>query len=249
MMVVTNKCLIIAHRGASSFAPENTTAAFRKAVELNADAIEFDVKLTKDGEMVIIHDQLLERTTNGSGKVIDCTYEELYRLDAGSFFSEEFKGEKIPLLKNVLEQFSDKLLINIEITNYKSSHDGLAGNIAALVKAMGIEKRVFFSSFLPKNLKITSEILPEVPTALLTLPGLPGLLSRSGLFYKISPQLIHPYYKDISAAYIKRQHAKGRKVNVWTVNQKEDMQEMIKLEVDGLITDDPVLARKLVEAE
>ena len=248
-MISNNKCLIVAHRGASAFAPENTIAAFHKAVELKADAIEFDVKLTIDGEMVVIHDQLLERTTNGSGKVIDCTFEELKRLDAGSFFSEEFKGEKIPSLKDVLEQFSEKLLINIEITNYKSVNDGLAEKIAALVKAMGIENRIIFSSFFPKNLKITSEILPEVPVALLTLPGFPGLLTRSQLFYKRSPKLIHPYYKDVSAAYVKKQHIIDRKVNVWTVNQKEDIQQMICFGVDGLITDDPVLARSLVEAE
>lgn len=248
-MILNGNCLIIAHRGASAFAPENTMSAFRKAVELKADAIEFDVKLTIDGKMVIIHDQLLDRTTNGSGKVIDCTYEELKRLDAGSFFSEEFKGEKIPLLQDVLEQFSDHLIINIEITNYKSANDGLAEKIANLVKIMGVEKRVFFSSFMPKNLKITSEILPEVPAALLTLPGLPGLLTRSRLFYKRSPQLIHPFFKDVNEAYVKKQHAIGRKVNVWTVNEKEDIQEMIYFGVDGLITDDPVLARNLVEAK
>lgn len=249
MMFAKNNCLIIAHRGASAYAPENTIASFQKAVQLKADAIEFDVKLTKDGKMVIIHDQLLERTTNGTGKVIDCTYEELYRLDAGSFFSEEFKGEKIPLLQDVLEQFSDQLLINIEITNYKSVNDGLAEKIAILVKTLKIEDQVFFSSFLPKNLKITSEILPNVPAALLTLPGLPGFFTRSRLFLKHSPKLIHPYYKDVDAAYVQKQHTLGRKVNVWTVNRKDELQQMIKFGVDGLITDDPVLARSLVEAE
>ncbi len=248
MMPENKKCLIIAHRGASAFAPENTIAAFRKAVALKADAIEFDVKLTKDGEMVIIHDQLLERTTNGTGKVIECTLQELQSLDAGSFFGDEFKGEKIPLLKDVLEQFSDEVLINIEITNYKSVQDGLAKKIAHLVKTLHIEKRVFFSSFYPKNLKITAEILPEVPVALLALPGWPGFLMRSRLLFRTSPHLIHPYYQDVNLAYVEKQHQLGRKVNVWTVNQPEDLQKMVAIGVDGLITDDPVVARRVVEA-
>ncbi len=247
MDLTGKKVLIVAHRGASAFAPENTMAAFKKAVELRADAIEFDVKLTKDGEMVIFHDQTLNRTTNGRGKIINCTYDELISLDAGSHFSDEFKGEKIPLLKNVLEEVVDHLLVNIEITNYKSLDDGLAFKITKLIKEMRIEDRVFFSSFAPKNLKIVSQQLPEVPAALLAFPGILGVVSRSKYFLNLSPRLIHPYFQDVNLRYVTKQHQLGRNVNVWTVNDRKSMKKLIDFGVDGLITDNPTLAQEVLE--
>ncbi len=239
--------LIIAHRGASAFAPENTLASFQKAVELKADAIELDVKLTSDGEIVVIHDQTLERTTNGKGLVKETTLNELRSLDAGSFFAEEFRGEKIPTLREVLEKFSDKLLINIEITNYKSISDGLAKKTSFLVKELGVQNSIFFSSFHPINLLITKRLLPEVPVALLTIPGRAGWFSRSGLLRWISPDLIHPYYKDVDHAYIEKQHHHNRKVNIWTINDPVEMEKFVHAKIDGLITDDPLLGRKIID--
>jgi glycerophosphoryl diester phosphodiesterase len=240
------KTIIIAHRGASAYAPENTMAAFRKAVELSADGIEFDVKCTRDGEMVIIHDQTLERTTNGIGKVIEKNLDDLRALDAGSSFSVEFKNEKIPLLSEVLEEFSNKLLINIELTNYASIRDGLAEKAATLVKKMGIEENVVFSSFHPYNLIVCRRILPTVPGALLALPGKIGWIFRSRLMKWISPEIINPFYKDIDRKYIENQHRRNRRVNVWTVNTEDEIKKMLQNKVDGIITDDPVLAKRLL---
>jgi glycerophosphoryl diester phosphodiesterase len=240
------KPTIIAHRGASAYAPENTMAAFKKAIELSADGIEFDVKCTRDGEMVIIHDQTLERTTDGMGKVIEKTLDELRNLDAGSSFSVEFKGEKIPKLSEVLEAFSNKCLLNIELTNYSSIRDGLAEKAATMVKKMGIQESVFFSSFHPYNLIVCKRLLPTVPVALLALPGKIGWVFRSRLMNWISPEIINPYYKDVDQKYIERQHQRNRKVNVWTVNTEMELNKMIQLHVDGIITDDPGLARKLI---
>ncbi|MBW6472467.1 MAG: hypothetical protein K0B14_05030 [Anaerolineaceae bacterium] len=240
------KPIIIAHRGASAYAPENTMAAFKKAVELSADGIEFDVKCSKDGEMVIIHDQSLERTTNGHGRVIETNLKDLRNLDAGSSFSSKFTGEKIPLLSEVLEEFSKRLLINIELTNYSSIRDGLAKKAAYLVKQMGIENRVLFSSFHPYNLFITRRILPNVSVALLALPGKKGWIFRSNLMRWISPDLIHPYYSDVDKGFIEKQHRKNRKVNVWTVNTEKQILKLLKDNVDGLITDDPSLAKRII---
>lgn len=241
-----NYPIIIAHRGASAYAPENTMAAFRKAVELSADGIEFDVKCTKDGQMIIIHDQTLDRTTDGNGRVVEKTYDELKEFDAGSFFSSDFHEEKIPLLQDVLEEFSKKLLINIELTNYASISDGLAQKAALLVKKMGIEKSVIFSSFHPYNLLITRRFLPDVPVAILALPGKSGWLARSSFMRWLSPEFIHPYFTDVNLAFTKKQHKKDRKVNVWTVNTESEIREMILANVDGIITDDPKRARSLV---
>lgn len=240
------KPIIIAHRGASAYAPENTMAAFQKAVELSADSIEFDVKCSKDGEMIIIHDQTLDRTTNGHGKVIETNLKDLRNLDAGSFYSSDFTGEKIPLLSEVLEEFSNKIMMNIELTNYSSIRDGLARKVAILVKKMGVEKNVFFSSFHPYNLLLTSRIVPNVPVALLALPGMVGWIFRSNLMRWISPEMIHPYYNDVNRGFIEKQHKKNRRVNVWTVNTESDIKKLLKDNVDGLITDDPLLAKRII---
>lgn len=245
--MVENKIpVIIAHRGASTYAPENTMAAFQKAFDLSADGIEFDVKCSKDGEMVIIHDQTLDRTTNGHGKVIETNLKELRNLDAGSSFSSEFSGEKIPLLNEVLEEFSKRLLINIELTNYSSLRDGLALKAATLVKHMCVEENVVFSSFHPYNLIVTRRITPKVPVALLALPGKSGWISRSNVMRWVSPEIIHPYYKDVDKQYVENQHRKNRKVNVWTVNTKNEIKKLLKDHVDGIITDDPSLAKRLI---
>lgn len=240
------KPIIIAHRGASAYAPENTMAAFQKAVELSADGIEFDVKCSKDGEMVIIHDQSLERTTNGHGRVIETNLKDLRNLDSGSSFSPEFTGEKIPILSEVLEEFSKRLIINIELTNYSSIRDGLAKKAANLVKQMGVENHVIFSSFHPYNLYITRRILPNVPVALLALPGKKGAIFRSNLLRWLSPDLIHPYFSDVDKQFVEKQHQKNRKVNVWTVNTETQIKKLLKDNVDGLITDDPSLAKRII---
>jgi len=245
--LINSKTLIIAHRGASAYAPENTLAAFQKAVDLNSDAFELDAKLTRDGEIVIIHDQSVDRTTNGTGKVKKLPLEELRKLDAGTFFSDEFANEKIPTLREVLERFSSQIMINIELTNYSSIFDGLAKKTATLVKSLGVEKSVFFSSFHPINLIITRKILPEVPVALLAVPGKYGWLARSNLMRWVSPQIVHPYYKDIDGDYIDDQHNHDRKVNIWTINDEMEMDRFIKAKIDGLITDDPILGRKVLE--
>jgi glycerophosphoryl diester phosphodiesterase len=242
-----SKTLIIAHRGASAYAPENTIAAFQKAIDTKSDAFELDAKLTKDGEIVVIHDQSVDRTSNGKGKVKDLTLEEIQKLDAGSFFSNEFANEKIPTLREVLEKFSGQILINIELTNYSSIFDGLAEKTATLVKTLGVEKSVFFSSFHPLNLVITRKKLPDVQVALLAVPGKFGWLARSNLMRWVSPQIVHPYYKDIDEDYIDNQHKQKRKVNVWTINDEIEMDRFVKANIDGLITDDPILGRKVLE--
>lgn len=242
-----SKTIVIAHRGASSNAPENTIAAFQKAAEFGADGCEFDVKCTKDGEIIIIHDQTVDRTTEGNGKVKNFSLEEIQKLDAGSFFSPEFANERIPRLRDVLEKFSDKLLLNIELTNYSTIGDGLARKVALLVKELTVEKVVFISSFHPYNLLISKRILPEVPVALLAFPGKIGWLSRSNLMRWVSPGLIHPHYRDVNQLYIEKQHRNNRKVNVWTINDEKEMIKLVNGKIDGLITDDPVLGRRIVD--
>jgi glycerophosphoryl diester phosphodiesterase len=239
--------LVIAHRGASTYAPENTLAAFRTAVEQGAEAIELDAKLSADGEVMVIHDRSVDRTTNGNGLVNSLTLAQLKELDAGSFFAEQFHSEHIPTLDEVFAEVGQKILVNVELTNYASPLDGLVDKVCQLVRRHGLEERVLFSSFSANNLKLASQILPEVPVAILAPRGWMGWVSRSFLVLNISPEWVHPYFSDAGPAYVRRQHELGRKVNAWTVDDPDDMATLLLNRVDGLITDDPLAARQILE--
>lgn len=241
--------LIIAHRGASRYAPENTLAAFRLAAEQGADAVELDAKLSADGEVVVIHDPTTDRTTGFRGEVRQLSLRQLKSLDAGSFFSAHFRGEPIPTLAEVFEAVGERVLINVELTNYTSPGDALVEKVVALVKNFHLEERVLFSSFHPLNLFRAQRLLPRVPTAILALPGRAGWWARAGWMRRVSPRFVHPYYTDVTPDYIARQHTRSRKVNVWTVNAGEDMARLVKDGVDGLITDDPPAACQVLAAD
>jgi glycerophosphoryl diester phosphodiesterase len=235
--------IIFAHRGASAQAPENTLAAFELAVKLGAPAIEFDVKLSSDRQVIIIHDQTLERTTNGSGAVTKQPLAALRELDAGSWKSAEFRGEKIPLLNDVLEAVGKKLLINIELTNYATPFDGLVREVAALVTKHALQERIIFSSFNFTNLLAARRLLPNVPCGQLILEGRDGWLQRTtARFMQLEAE--HPYTDDVDAELVSRVHRLGRRVHVWTVNDPADMRRLRACGVDGIFSDDPVLARE-----
>jgi len=247
--LLPNRPIILGHRGASAHAPENTMAAFQHAIDCGADGIEFDVKLTRDKEIIIIHDLTVNRTTNGKGKVKELTLEKIRELDAGSHFSEKFRGEKIPLLKDVLVKMPPSFIINIELTNYNSMFDGLAKKTANLVKDLGKAKQVVFSSFNPLNLILTKRILPETPVALLALPGKAGALNRSRAMVKVAPKFINPNYRDVNASFLKKQRDLNRSIITWTVNDVEEIIRLFDLKIDGIISDDPQLVRKVFGVE
>lgn len=237
--------IIFAHRGASAHAPENTLAAFELAVEQGADGIELDVKLSADGHVVVIHDTTVDRTTGASGHVKDMTLADLRALDAGSSFSDKFKNEKIPTLEEVFETVGEKTFINIELTNYKTPRDHLVESVCMLVKRLGLQKRVLFSSFLASNLSSTRSYLSNVPTGLLALPGVLGAWQRSFGFAFGKYDALHPYIKNATQQHIYFVHRLNRRAHVWTVNKEEDMRRLFKWGVDGIFTDDPLLAVKV----
>jgi len=241
--------MIFAHRGACKYAPENTLASFDLAVKQGADAIELDVKLSLDEQVVVIHDQTVERTTDGKGKVNQLTLRELKELDAGSFFDEKFRGEKIPTLDEVFETVGKRIFINVELTNYASRRDQLVAQVAEIVRRHGLQKSILFSSFAPINLRRMKELLPEVPVGLLALDGLLGALNRSSLFLSLSPAIIHPYLKDVDAELMAREQLRGRRVHVWTVNAEVDMRRLQDLGVDGVFTDDPITALRVLRGK
>jgi len=234
--------LIFAHRGASAHAPENTLAAFELALAQGAHGVELDAKISADGELVVIHDATIDRTTGQKGQVSQLTLAALRELDAGSFFSEKFSGEKIPTLAEVFETIGRRAFINVELTNYATPHDGLAVKVCDLVKRFGLEERILFSSFLPANLARTRGLLPNVPRGLLALGGWMGWWARSFGFNFGDYQALHPNLRDVTPQQVSRVHRLKRRVYVWTVNAAEDLRRLFTWGVDGIFTDDPKLA-------
>jgi glycerophosphoryl diester phosphodiesterase len=217
-------------------------AAFELAFAQNADAIELDVKLSADGHVVVIHDATVDRTTGVHGRVKDLSLAGLRALDAGSFFSENHSGEKIPTLEEVFESLGKRIFINVELTNYKTPRDQLVESVCMLVKKFGLQKQVMFSSFLASNLSKARAYLPGVPRGLLALNGLLGAWARSFGFAFGRYHALHPYLKDVTPQQVQRVHRLQRRIHVWTVNAADDMRRLFRWGVDAIFTDDPQLA-------
>ncbi|MBP9675891.1 MAG: hypothetical protein KBD67_04055 [Anaerolineaceae bacterium] len=239
------KPMIFAHRGASKYAPENTVEAFQLAANHGTEAIELDVKLTVDNQAVVIHDKTVDRTTDGIGQVNQLTLAEIKKLNAANHF-ENYQGVKVPTLDEVFESVGKLLFINVELTNYSSSHDNLIPIVANIVKRHGVQQSILFSSFIPANLRKMKTLLPEVPVGLLAQSGFRGALSRSSIFLGLSPQIIHPNLEDVNEKMMATEHKRGRRVHVWTVNEEADIKRLLGLGVDGIFTDDPLNTLKIL---
>lgn len=239
--------LIIAHRGASALAPENTMAAFRLARELGADGIELDVMLSADEELVVIHDDSLERTTNGEGKVADLTWAEMQPLDAGSKFNPAFAGEHLPTLSQVYEEMGGSLLIDVELKNYSHPYNQLPNKAVALTQKFNLLDSVLFSSFNPANLSAVRKLEPKIKLGLLAESGKSGALWRTVYGRTFPFDAFHPYFSDVNAAMVKEQHRLGRQVNPWTVDDPQELKRLQGLGVDMVICNDPARARAILE--
>jgi glycerophosphoryl diester phosphodiesterase len=238
--------LVIAHRGASLLAPENTMAAFNLAVEVGAHAIELDAKLSRDGEVVVMHDSTLDRTTDGTGTVRSHNVMELRTLDAGSHFGESFTDERIPILADVFDSLAGKILINVELTNYATLLDCLPEKVISQIVHRGIENDVLISSFNPVARIMSKLIAPEIQIGLLVRGSTPLFINRmmrSWIMY----DCYHPPWDRVSQDVIDQERENGHRIHVWTVNSPEEMLRLVKIGVNGVITDDPALARNVLE--
>jgi len=236
---------VIAHRGASRRAPENTLAAFRLAFELGADGIELDVQLTADGEVVVLHDAMLDRTTTGHGPVWERSLADLKRLDAGIRFGEAFSGELIPTLAEVLDGLGPHALVDIEVANYATPFDRLPETVASLVQARCWGRQVLVTSLNPIALRKLRRLLPGVPLGLLLAPNRP-------LLERIVTPLVSPYdYLLAHEAYALagKGVATARwdlPIVAWTLNDPSHLETLIRRGVEGVITDVPEVARAIV---
>jgi glycerophosphoryl diester phosphodiesterase len=213
---------------------------------MGADAVELDARLTADGAVVVHHDLSLDRTTNGTGNLSERSLDELKALDAGTKFAARFAGEQIPVLDEVFEAVGRRLLINIELKNYESVFDRLVEAVVRLVRHHGLECRVLLSSFNPLALRTSRRLAPDVPRALLLWRGQKGW--EQAAFRRVTVfEACHPHDLMTDRHTIAAEHARGRRVNVWTVNDADRMRELLLLGADGLITDVPDVARQAVQ--
>ncbi|MGI8314565.1 glycerophosphodiester phosphodiesterase [Halobacillus mangrovi] len=234
-----NKVLSIAHRGAAGYAPENTMAAFEKAFEMKAEMLELDVQMSKDGELVVIHDTTVDRTTDGAGKVGNLTYEELKRLDAGSHFSKEFTGEKIPTLGEVLDEYRGKMGIVIEMKS-PSLYPGIEQKIADTLKNRNMDSptnsEIIVQSFDHESLKAFHSILPEVPVGVLLDFNPDGVSDQQLTEFSSFAEYVNPNKTMIDKNLVERIHKFGMETYPWDVRELESVKSLIKAGVDGVIT-------------
>ena len=240
---------IFAHRGSSAYAPENTLAAFELAVEQRAEGIELDVKLSADEQVVVMHDDTVDRTTNGSGRVKSLTLPELKQLDAGSKFHPTFAAQQIPTLDEVFEAVGDKLIINVELTNYSSPTDNLPDKVIFLVKKYSLEASIILSSFNIISLIKARNLLPRIPLGFLTQRGEAQATLQTQII-RFGPLLaLHPAHSDITPQLIQTIHKVKSPIRPYTVNQPDVMLQLLSAGVDGFFTDDPVLAQNILASQ
>ena len=238
--------LNFAHKGASYEAPENTLAAFLLAAELGAEGIELDVQLSRDGEMVVIHNFTLEATTDGQGRVSDHTLAELKQLDAGSWFDPAFAGQRIPTLQEVVNAVGHQLLLNVEIKTARAADDGLAAAVVRLLEENYLLDRVVVSSFNPLAVWRVRRLNPWIATGLLYAPDLPFLLRRPWSRHMVRPDALHPYHTDVDAGYVQWARGKGYRIHTWTVDEPAEMERLAAVGTDLIITNRPDLLRQVL---
>jgi glycerophosphoryl diester phosphodiesterase len=237
----TGRPLIWAHRGASAEAPENTLAAFSLALAQDADGIELDAQRCASGEVVALHDASLQRTTGFPALVTDASYSVLRTLDAGAWKADRFRGERIPLLAEVLETFPR--LVNVELKCEATDDGGLTAEVVNVVRATRAEDRVLLSSFNGACLWRARLLAPRIPRALLFESEQRWPL-RSGLFAPLlGVQSLHPEHVLATASRVSRWRGRGYSVACWTVDDPEDAARLYESGTAAIITNRPARMR------
>lgn len=233
---------ITAHRGDSSAAPENTLSALEMAIENLADYAEIDVQETADGVVVLMHDYNMKRTTGREGYVWNITYDALSRYDCGSWFSEEFAGERVPTLEQVLELCKGKIYLNIELKGVDSI-ESLAEKVVRLVEEYGFERQCVISSKNRRALLHVKELNGEIKTGYIMSFAYGSFYETDDIdFFSIKSEFVNE-------TVVQEAHLFGKEIHVWTVNSRSELERMKLLGVDNIITDAPILAREVLEGE
>lgn len=236
-----------AHRGAAGHCPENTMIAFKRALELGANGIETDVQMTKDGQLVLIHDETLHRTTGSPEWVKDVTLAELAEKDAGSWFHEDYRGETIPTLEQLLK-FVKPLdtIINLELKNGVVRYPELENKVIEMVRRYGLAERVIISSFNHYSLVECKRIAPEIRTGILYMEG---LYEPWDYAKRIGADALHAFHYAVIPELVAAASEQGIPYHPFTVNEKSEMQALLHAGVAGIITDYPDRLAELLAAE
>jgi glycerophosphoryl diester phosphodiesterase len=255
-----NPPLIFGHRGASAYAPENSLAAFALAVQQGAEAIELDAHLTRDGAVVVLHDDTVDATTNGRGAVAAMTLEQTrhLRLRARTRGKTGQLGtvvvdEPIPLLSEVFDRIAPSgVTINVELKG--GAGNFLADAVAQLIAERRLEEQVLLSTFDRATLAYTQEHYPHLRRALLfpssNMEGvMTGMLNSQAWVtgaHALGCEAVHPFWRIVSPSLCQRAHDLGMEVNVWTVDDAATISKLVAMDVDGIITNDPANAHAVV---
>jgi glycerophosphoryl diester phosphodiesterase len=224
---------VIAHRGCGVLEPENTLRAVRHALALGVDGIEIDVHASRDGEIVVLHDFTVNRTTNGSGSVAQLTFSELKELNVG-------ENQRIPTLQQVIAQVAEHdVLLNIEI-----KPTGIEEQVLLVLERNNFTERAIISSFIWPVLERVRGLDSEVATGLLYRDELEDPIR---IAQELAVNAVHPHHRLVSPQLVEQCHSAGLDVNPWTVNDKQEMQRLIALTVDGIITDYPQQLQELLK--
>jgi glycerophosphoryl diester phosphodiesterase len=230
---MTAAVMVIAHRGASSYAPENTLAAFDAALEMRVRHIELDVALTSDSHTVVIHDEKLDRTTDGCGLVTSQTLAALRELDAGSWFGAQFEGERIPPFDEVLARYKGRVHIHTEI---KGKSPSLPQRTADLVRKHGMERQVTITSFQSVRLEEMRAYAPELPMGWLVREVNDSIIAQA---HAIGVNQFCPRADTVTPELVHRLHAEGFVVRAWGVSTEELMRRLVHAGVDGMTVNFP----------
>lgn len=239
----TSGFMVIAHRGWSGSYPENTLIGMREAIKLGCEMIEFDVAMTKDRKLIIIHDNILSRTTNGCGQVQEWDYRDLRELDAGSWFHPKYAGTKLPSLDELLLISRDSgIHLNIEIKKEcwedQLQSDGVERQIIAAIRKYDVADRVLISSFRWTFIERFRQLDPEIRTALLHYKDV-GRLSPSYLKERYGISAFNPHAADLTQKFVDKCHEADLKVYPFTINSYVDMEKYLDMGVDGMFTNHP----------
>lgn len=230
---------ITAHRGGAAIAPENTLAAIRQAIQDGADWVEIDVQETRDGVVVVVHDSDLLRVANAALKVRNASLEELQQIDIGSRFSPEFSDQRVPTLQEVLELCRDQVGVNIEL-KYYGFEQNLEQRVAELIEATGMENQIVLMSLETKGIARMKSLRPEWTVGLLTAVAAGDLTRAQADFLAVNSSLA-------TRAFVRAAHSRGKPVAAWTVNDSMAMSAMMSRGIDNLITDNPALAKQVLQ--
>lgn len=247
-------CKVISHRGANLRAPQNTIPAFEKSLEIGVDGFETDVHMTSDGIPVICHNYTIDETSTGTGEIALKTLEELRQYDFGSYFSDEFKGTKIPTLDEFLSlcETADIEIMNIELKTPLNGEKDIVAKTIAAVKEHSLFDKLLISSFSPELLVECKRIDAKCKTGFLYSPDRKICYQKMIFGYvkfakEINADYLHPHYSLVSKTYVKKLHEAGVGVNPWTVDKPKMVKKLLDCGVDGIITNAPDMVNSILK--